>query len=210
MSTVISPAEQRVIIDDVSWETYVRLCDETGNRHERLAYDQGTLEIMSPSLPHEDGKKLIGRMIEVYTEELGIDIRSVSSTTFKREDLQRGFEADESYYVQNEEAVRDKSEIDLTIDPPPDLVIEVDISRSAMNKFGIYRALGIPEIWRHDGDRRQVFLLGRKDYKPSTTSRAFPDLPIPEILRFLKLQRSMSETQLIRAFRQQVREHFGV
>ena len=121
MSTVISPAEQRVILDQVSWSTYLKLCDETGNRRGRMAYDQGTLEIMSPSKLHENAKTLLGRIVEAYTEELAIDVDSAGSTTFRREDAQRGFEPDECYYLEHAEAVRGKDEIDLTIDPPPDL-----------------------------------------------------------------------------------------
>ena len=209
MSTIISPADQRVILDQVSWSTYLKLDDETVNRRGRMAYDQGTLEIMSPSLAHENDKRLLGRMIEAYTEELGIDIRSVSSTTFKREDLRRGFEADESYYVQNEEAVRDKREIDLTIDPPPDLVIEIEISRTSMDKSGIYRALQVPEIWRYDGEALRVYVLRGDEYKESPTSDAFPELPMAEVMRFLRLRHELSETRLIRAFRQWVREHLA-
>jgi Uma2 family endonuclease len=208
MTTVSVPAEQRVILDNVSWATYVRLCDETGPCRGRMAYDQGTLEIMSPSLPHEGVKRLIGRMLEAYTLELGIEIRSVSSTTFQREDLRRGFEADESYYVEHAETVCGKEEIDLTIDPPPDLVIEVDISRNAMRKAGIYRALGVPEVWRHDGESLQVFLRSGDDqYVESAVSRAFPNLPLGELTRFLDLRHTLSETRLIRAFLQWVREH---
>jgi Uma2 family endonuclease len=206
MSTVISPAEQRVIVDDVSWSTYLRLCEADGGRRGRMSYDQGTLEIMSPSKLHEHAKRLLGRMVEAYTEERGIGIESVSSTTFQRGDLQRGFEADECYYVEHAEAVRGMDDIDLTVDPPPDLVIEIDISHSSMNKAGIYSALGVPEIWRYDGRRLRVFLLDEDDYVESPTSRAFPQLPLAELVRFLDRRSSLSETQLIRAFREWVRK----
>ena len=100
-----------------------------------MAYNEGMLEIMSPSRSHENVSCLIGRMIETFTEVMEIDIESVSSMTCKREDLAKGFESDEAYYVQSYGAIRNRGELDFTVDPPPDLVVEVDISRGAMNKF---------------------------------------------------------------------------
>ncbi len=118
-----------------------------------MAYDQGVLEIMSPSMRHETIKRLIGRMVEMFTLELDIEIRSVSSTTFNREDLEKGIEADECYYIRNAESIRGIEEIDLAIHPPPDLAIEIDISRSSQIKTGIYAALQVSEVWQYDGDR---------------------------------------------------------
>ena len=128
MSTISTLAEHRVLIDGVSWQTYSALVDESEHASGRMTYDQGTLEIMSPLMPHESSKSLIGRMIEMFTLIRRIDIRTSASTTFRRTDLKRGFEADESYYVQNAELIRGKREIDLSIDPPPDLVVEVEIT----------------------------------------------------------------------------------
>lgn len=209
MATVSSPAEQRVVLDNISWSTYLAILEDAENRRGRIAYDRGALEIMSPSRLHEIIKTLIGRMIEAFTEELNIEIASVASTTLKRDDLERGFEADECYYIQNAAAVRRKDEIDLTVDPAPDLVIEVDISRSAMNKFGIYGALGIPEIWRYDGGTIRVYLRQENgDYAEVEQSAALPQLPIAEVVRFLERRVSLGETQLIRSFRAWLRERF--
>jgi len=157
---------------------------------------------------HENVKRLIGRMIEAFTEELNIEIESASSTTFKREDLERGFEPDECYYIEHAAAICSKDDIDMTVDPPPDLIIEIDISRSSLNKFGIYRALGIPEVWRYDGESLRLYVLHDNDYIEVQQSRVLSQLPI-DTLTYLLSQRSLlGETQLVRQFRSRVRETF--
>jgi Uma2 family endonuclease len=206
MSTVPFLAEQRVILDNISWQTYLAILNDANNCRSRMTYDRGVLEIMAPSKLHEQVKRLIGRMVEVFTEELNIDIESASSTTFKREDLERGFEADESYYIQHAAEVRGKDEIDMRIDPPPDLLIEVDISRSSLSKFGIYGALGVPEVWRYDGERLQFYVLQAEGYVEVQDSSVLPLLSASQLLHFLSQRLEQSETALIRGFRQWVRE----
>ena len=201
-------SERRVVLHDVSWATFQALSREsTGGR---LAYDRGTLEIMSPSREHESIKGLIGRLVEIYTEELNIDIASGGSTTLGREDLHRGIESDESYYIANAPTVRGKGEIELPIDPPPDLVIEVDISRSSVNKLEICRSLGIGEVWRYHDGRIEVHVLREHgNYETVETSRVLPRFPLAEVPRLLELRSEQSETQIARSFRAWVREHRG-
>jgi Uma2 family endonuclease len=208
MSTVFSPPEQRVILDNIRWSTYLAILEDAENCRGRIAYDHGVLEIMSPSKAHEHVKRLIGRLVEVFTEELNIDIESASSTTFKREDLERGFEPDECYYIAHAAMVHGKDDIDMTVDPPPDLIIEVDISRSSLNKFGIYRALAIPEVWRYDGETLRLYVLHDAGYTEVPHSAALPQLPIATLQSFLQQRASLSETQLVRRFRAVVRETF--
>ena len=109
-----------------------------------------TDEDIDIQMPHEIAKRFVGRMIETFTLYRGIEIRSSSSTTFKRSELQRGFEADESYYIQHASELRGVREIDLTIHPPPDLVIEVDMTNSSIPKKALFAAMSIPEVWRYD------------------------------------------------------------
>lgn len=208
MNIVSSPAEQRVILDNISWSTYLAILQDADRCRGRITYDRGVLEIMSPSKLHENIKRLIGRMIEVFTEALNIDIESANSTTFKREDLERGFEADECYYIQHAAEIRTKDDIDMTVDPPPDLIIEVDISRSSLNKFGIYRALAVPEVWRYDGESLRLYALHDHDYIEVQQSRALPQLPIDKLADLLSQRSSFGETQLIRQFRTWVHEMF--
>lgn len=200
MSTVSTFAEHRVLIDGVSWQTYSALVDESEHASGRMSYDEGTLEIMCPAMPHESSKSLIGRMIERFTEIQRIDIRTSASTTFRRKDLKRGFEADESYYIQNAELIRGKHEIDLSIDPPPDLVVEVEITRSALNKLRMFASMGIPEVWRYDGKILSIGYLQSDRYAEFDVSHVLPGFPISLASELLSQRFDVSETELIRKF----------
>jgi Uma2 family endonuclease len=202
--------EQRMVLQGVSWQTYERLVDELeGHGGIRLTYSRGTLELMTPSYSHDWIKKLIGRIIEAFTLELGIPLKSGGSTTFKRADLEKGLEPDECYWVQSEPRVRHKSEIDLSVDPPPDLAIEVEISRNMVDKLAVYAALGVPEVWRHDGTTLHVLTLGEAgDYEEVERSRALPSLPLVEIARVLDRREELDETSLLREFQLWVRRSF--
>ena len=167
-----------------------------------MTYDEGVLELMSPRRQHENIGRLIGRIVETYTEVLEIEIQSVASTTFKRKDLQKAFEADESYYIEFAELIRVKEEIDLTIDPPPDLVIEVEITSSAIHKLQLFAAMGVPEVWRHNGERLQMARLVENQYQAIPSSHALPGLTAETIDSLLKRRFQLGETALIREFRQ--------
>jgi Uma2 family endonuclease len=172
METIKSPAEHRVILHNTSWVTYERLLKERGeSRVPRFAYDRGELEIMSPSTEHESIAYYIGLLVALFAEEAGVDLYGAGSTTFDREDLERGFEPDACFYVRNAERVRGKPRIDLSLDPPPDLVIVVDITSPSLDKFPIYARAGIPEIWRHDGERLAIFELRGEEYNEVAKSK---------------------------------------
>ncbi len=209
MTAVATPAESRVVIRNLSWETYEALLRDRGDEGPRMAYDRGALEVMSPSSKHESLKKLIARLLETFTEVLGIDVVGTGSTTFKLQLKERGTEPDESYYIRNEGRVRGR-EIDLSTDPPPDLAIEIDLRRSCLDKLGIYAALRIPEVWSHDGKRVVIYRLQPSGgFAASDRSAALPDLPVEELTRFLDRIGSESDTQIVRAFRRWVEEKFG-
>ena len=154
-------------------------------RRGRMTYDQGVLEIMSPSMSHENLGRLIGRMVEAFTEERGIEIVSVASMTVKLEALQRGFEADEAYYIARSDQVRGKEELDFAIDPAPDLVIEIDISRSSLNKLPVFAAFRIPEYWQYRGDTLRVYCLEGREYREVTESCVLRQFPLDEMRRVL-------------------------
>lgn len=210
MSAIPSPPESRVVLHDVRWDTYEALLADRGDHGPRLAYDRGTLEIMSPSRKHEKLKKLLGRLVEAFSEELNIKISSGGSTTLRSQFKERGLEPDESYYVQNEAMVRDKEEIDLTVDPPPDLAIEVDIRSSSLDKLGIYASLKVPEVWSHDGKRLAVHQFQKAgNYAVLEHSSVLPMLPLADLNRFLEQRNALDETSLLRAFRAWVRCKFA-
>src|SRR5439155_7660604 len=149
MSVVNRPSTDRVIVRNVSWETYERLLKDLENSSlPRLAYDHGVLEIMSPHLEHESANRALAAIIEITLEELDLDFINAGSTTFKREDLERGFEPDSCFYVQRAAQIAGKKRLDLTADPPPDLVLEIDITHPSLDKLSIFAAAGVPEVWR--------------------------------------------------------------
>jgi len=210
MTTAIASPTNITILQGIHWDTYQNLVrDLESQPGMRLTYDDGILEIMMPRPPHETFKILLGRFVEVMTEEIGIEIRSLGSTTWTREDLQKGLEPDECYYIQNELAVRGKDVIDLTIDPPPDLAIEVDSTSSSMNRMGIYATLGVPEVWRFDREILTILSLVNDDYQPRDMSLVLPMFNAAVLKSFLELSLTMGETSLIRHVRQWVREQLA-
>jgi Uma2 family endonuclease len=206
-ATAIDPGEEHVLLTGIRWETYQALLADLGDRPIHLTYDRGSLEIMTLSSAHETYKTLLGRFVEILTLELRMPIRSGGSTTLDRKELQRGLESDECYYIQNEARVRGKLHIDLAVDPPPDLALEIDVTRSSVNRQAIYAALRVPELWRFDGDALHVYVL-RPDgeYERSAQSRCFPFLPMGEVERFLKQITTLDETTLVGAFQDWVRQ----
>ena len=140
--------EQRLVLHAVDWPTYRAIADAVGERHMRFAYDGSNLEFMTVGYRHHCLSRLTGRLIVVLTEELNLELASAGSTTLEREDVGRGIEPDECFYLDNEPAIRNRTEIDLTTDPPPDLGVEIDVSRSSLDRLAIYSELRIPEVWR--------------------------------------------------------------
>lgn len=197
---------QRVILHGISWPTYTRLLSELGDqRASRLAYDQGVLEITMPSDRHESQKKLLERMIETLTEELELPAKSFGSTTLNRDDLERGAEPDSCYYIQHVGDIEGRH-VDLATDPPPDLIIEVDISSPSGRRLEIYKQLGVPEIWRYADGSMQIHQLQDGDYVPCDVSAAFPLVSTVVINQFLQQAETQDDTSFIRAWRRWIRQ----
>lgn len=207
MATVSGP-EQYLLLNDVDWAKYDRLLREFDGQHLRFTFDQGTLEIMALSAEHERFKKLLARLFEALTEELGIPVLSVGSTTCRSEGVERGLEPDEGWYIEHEAEMRRRTEIDLDVDPPPDLALEVEITRSALGRMAIYAALRVPQVWRFNGKSLRVHVLNKRGrYIEKDRSPTFPLLPISVLERFLRKRSQVDETTLIKEFRQWVREN---
>ncbi len=196
-----SLTEERVEIYDVTWEQYEAILTALDERQIHLTYDRGVLEIMTLSSRHERRKSWIGRLVEALSFELHVPLASFGSTTFQREDLARGMEPDECYYIANEPLVRGREDIDTTRDPPPDLGIEIDVTRSSERRVGIYAALRVPEIWRYDGESLRVYHL-REDgqYELKQQSLNFPFLPNDEFATFLKAASEIDDTTRMHSF----------
>lgn len=196
-----------IVLRGISWETYQALVRELESQpSKRLTYDKGLLEIFMPLPPHEKNKKYLARFVEIITEELDIEICSLGSCTWSRKDLAKGIEPDECYYIQHEAAIRGKMAIDLTLDPSPDLAIEIDITSPSIPRLPIYCALGIPEVWRFDGEAMVLLALVNGEYQAVPTSIALPMVTSEVLQTWLTQAITMGETSWAKALRHWVRE----
>ncbi|MBK8979132.1 MAG: Uma2 family endonuclease [Planctomycetes bacterium] len=208
--SVSSPPREHVLLEGVSWATYVRLRAELDPRPIRLTYDDGRLEIVSPGQRHERDRKHLAQLFEVLTEELDVPRESCGSTTWQREDLLKGLEPDECYWIQNADVIAIKGVVDLAVDPPPDLAIEVDVTSSSLDRMRIYAALGVPEVWRWKDDELTAWVLGPdRRYAPAERSFAIPRVVVAELGAFVVAGRRGGELAWIRGFRRWVRERLA-
>jgi Uma2 family endonuclease len=195
------PPGQRVLLRDVTWQELESILEELGeHRAARIAYDKGILEIMAPLPEHEDNKEIIGDLVKALLEELDIEFRCLGSTTFKNQLMAQGIEPDQCFYIKNELKIRGKKRLDLTVDLPPDLALEIDItSRTHPN---IYQCLKVPELWRFEKEKLQINILQDGRYIESQESLNFPGLPLIEVItQYLEQSRTAGRNATIKAFR---------
>jgi Uma2 family endonuclease len=201
------PAGAVLRVDNVSWEEYENLLADLGEGYAvRIFYDNGRMEIMAPASAHEKAKSAIYRLVTALADELDIDVESLGSTTWKTEMKAKGAEPDDCFYVQNAALIIGKDDLDLAHDPPPDVVVEIDRTSSSLNKFGIYAAFGVPEIWRVAGGQVEFYLLEDNGYDKSPVSIAFPFLPARTLSHFLLRVLTEGSRKVVRDFREWVRE----
>lgn len=212
MATLASPVpgDQPIVFHDVPWETYVSLLNARGERHVRLTYHRGVLEIMTLSKLHEILSEILDNFVKVLTKEYGLEVQSVGSMTMHLEELQSGAEADKTYYIRHEEVVREREKYDPTIDPPPDLAVEVDLSSSSSRRLLVFAELGIPELWQYDGERLVFKSLGGDGkYHAIERSLTFPGLSSNDLQRFVHRRGTMGEIALDGELAKWVRASLG-
>ncbi|MDB5321935.1 MAG: hypothetical protein JWN40_3566 [Phycisphaerales bacterium] len=203
----ISPLDgiQHIVLENATWELYDQLLREMGDRPIRINYDQGRLEMMSPLPEHEEVKGIIGRLVKELTIALDMEIKSLGSTTFRREDKAKGLEPDECFYFKNEKKMRGRKRLNLKKDPPPELVVEIDITHRSVDREPIYAALGVREIWRWDGTKLECLELAAGAYRLRTKSLVFPFLTPADLTRFIRMRTRVGENAINRKFRDWVR-----
>lgn len=202
MAVVQSPPEQRVVLHHVSWQTYQGLLrDHESSSAPRFAYDTGTLEILMPLPEHEGFSRFIEFLLAVVEEETGARIYNFGSTTFSREDLQKGFEADTCFYIANAAHVRGKARLDLRTDPPPDLVVEIHITHPSLEKLPIYARIGVPEVWRYIAGSMEILLLDGDTYRQAAQSQAVPVVTTAALSRLVNESRGLSQGEWLRQVR---------
>ncbi len=187
MNTVLE-RDQSVVLHNISWNSYRQISDTLQDETSaHFTFDRGQLEIMVLSLRHEYLKKIVAMLFERLAENLNIEIFAAGSTTFRREDISRGFEPDECYYVENARGMRGKDTVNLDFDPPPDLTIEIDVKHSSLDRMGIFAAMGIPEVWRYDGEMLEINLLVNDSYTVSDVSGVFTGVASVDLQDILKM-----------------------
>lgn len=197
------PPGGTLILTDVPWEEYEQLLSDLGDCYAaRITYDQGRLEIMSPSSKHERFAQLITLLAWTAAEESNVDIESLGSTTYKQEWLAKGVEPDACFYITNAASIIGKERIDLRIDPPPDIVVEIDISHESTRKLAIYAGMGVPEVWRYDGKRAHIYQLVGQDYLAVNASLVLPVFTTDVLARFLEQGKTEGQTAVRRSFRE--------
>ncbi|HWX39720.1 MAG TPA: Uma2 family endonuclease [Blastocatellia bacterium] len=193
-------------LDYVDWAKYERLLDEVKEKPGlRISYDSGRLRVVSPLPEHEEYKGLIHDLAVVLAEELDLKLETRGSATYKRQRDSKGAEPDESFYVKTAEAIIGKRHIDLTVDPPPDIVVEIDSTNESLWKFSIYAALGVSEIWRYDGKQAQIYRLVDEAYVESSSSGSFEMMTPTVLTEFIELSKTSGQSSARSAFRQWVR-----
>lgn len=203
-------ARERVLLTNVSWETYRRLREECGRERLKMTFDRGRLEIMPPLPIHELATRYLDQIVTMTGEELRIRLVGYRGTTWQKEALERGLEADECYYIQHAAMAEERgADIDIERDPPPDLAIETDVTHSTVDKEAVYAGLGVPELWRWDNGTFRIRILGSDGrYADSPSSKALPMLPPATIEEFVRQRIRGNEWDAKMAFREWIRQTF--
>ena len=200
------PSGGTMIVPDVSWEDYQQLVAEANKQNGvRLTFAQGSLEIMSPLPIHEKYKEFLLRLMDRLSTLMGFDLESLGSTTFNQEWLDNGVEPDTCFYIKNAAKIIGKNRIDLAVDPPPDIAVEIDISHRSTTKLKIYEERLVPEIWLYDEQKLQILLLTETGYADSPTSQSFPFLTSEALTQFLERSKTEGQGAVLRVFREWVK-----
>ena len=207
MTTVLSASDQTVVLRGIRWETYERLLtDHEDSSGTRLNFDCGTLEIMAPSSEHEQLNETITLLLQLLASELEIDVVAVGSTTFRRKDLLKGFEPDASFYTRNAEVIRNRKRIDLRRDPPPDVIIEVQITNPVMDKLSIFAAAGVREVWVYRNDQIEILGLEPSGYQRRTESAVLRGVTDRVLTDFVRSSKTMKSVDWVKTVRTWVKE----
>ncbi|MBN3940994.1 MAG: Uma2 family endonuclease [Nostoc sp.] len=203
---IVKPGQQ-MLLKDISWQQLENILEEMGERRAaRISYSYGWLEIMVPLPEHEKDKEYIGELVRVLLDKLQMDFEPFGSTTLKNERMRQAVEPDTSFYIQNQAAIIGKNRIDLNVDPPPDLAIEIDIT--SRTRFDNYEILRVPELWRNTQQGLEIYLLQEGKYIKSESSPNFPGIPIVELVNeYVQQCLTIGRSQAMRNFRDWVKNN---
>ncbi|OLE52946.1 MAG: hypothetical protein AUG51_15535 [Acidobacteria bacterium 13_1_20CM_3_53_8] len=201
----MSAAAEKHIYYGVSWEIYAQLLEELGDEgNVRLTFDHGVLEIMSPKRLHEQITRLVDMIVTLLAFEMGLNVDNCGAMTLRVESEQRGGEPDSCFYIANEARVRGVEEIDLQVHPPPDMILEVDITSPSLDKFGLYLAARVPEVWRYDGAHMSFHALTGERYEDASNSLCFPHLTAAMLESYLAIGREQGSTAMLQTVKSEI------
>jgi Uma2 family endonuclease len=200
------PGGSTLVFYDVTWGDYEQLLHDLPDSHFRVSYDDGRLQVVSPSAQHEEYARVIGELVRLFSYEFGLTVQNYGSTTWRQKRLKQGVEADVCFYIANAERVIGKREIDLDSDPPPDVIVEVDITKESVQKFRVYASLRIPELWRYDGNNVEFYELSGDHYREVLGSRFIPALTPAKVKDALKDAVAHGQTEALLRFRDRLRQ----
>ncbi len=195
--------ENSVILSNVAWKTYTRFVEEAMNKisNPRFYFDEGNLLIMSVSPEHEYYNRIIASLIDILAEQFGENWLALGSTTYNKDDIEKGFDPDSCFYFANEEQMRGVKRLDMAIHPAPDLIVEVDITSLSTFRQPIFAAFGVPEIWRFDGEQMQIFRLENDKYSEIPNSLALPKITPAKLTEFVRKSETLSRLEWIKEVR---------
>lgn len=201
------PRNGTLLLHDVSWDEYERILDEFAEKSAyRIYYNNGVLKIMSPRANHEYPKELVTKLVTIYADEFNIPLDSYGSTTWRQKKKAKGVEADTSFYIKNASKVRANKDFDLNLEIPPEVVVEIDTSNESWDKFEIYAALGIEEVWRCDGTNFQIYRLAEGKYEAVENSFSLPLISGGLLTEFLQISYEKNQTEMLKEFRERLRK----
>jgi Uma2 family endonuclease len=195
------PADAEVKLHNISWDAYEELLEQVGEASGlRISYDEGTLRIITLSTEHEKYATFFEKLTAIISLRLRLNIVSFGSATMRKRRKERGNEPDACFYVQSAPLIGNRIKLDFTKDPPPDIAVEVDVHHGSQDKLSIYAGLGVPEVWRYDGERLKISVLENSNYVEAEQSRALPVLTAELLTGFLRRMREEGEFQAMVAF----------
>jgi Uma2 family endonuclease len=200
------PEGATLVLQQFSWADYQRLLEDVMGRNRlRVTYDRGRVEIMATLSEHEKYSAFIDALVRAFSDQFDLNLELYGRTTWSREALDRGVEADSCYYVTNAARIIGIRRINLDLDPPPDIVVEIDITNESLSKFSIYAALKVPEIWRYDGRNIYFYGLSEESYPKLSESRTLPSLTPAMLVDAIEQSKSEGQTAALKAFRDRLR-----
>jgi Uma2 family endonuclease len=201
------PLGSRLVIHDLSWDEYEGVVGKLKPRSlRRLSYDRGRLEVVMISEEHERYAWLIDKFIVEFCIAHDFMLEGYGQATWKSKALSKGAQADHCYYVVNAPRVIGKKQIRLGTDPPPDIVLEVDLTSDSMRKLWIYAGLGVPEVWRFDGERFYFYQLGDGEYTEIPATRCLPGLTGSVLVEGLANCSVVGDMEALKAFRRHAKK----